>query len=331
MTYTVGGLIQATDYNGFANDSANNVGNIFATGSGDKGYGQAAIANVAAGGTVTATQWATVVNNLESLGEHQGTTITSRTAPVAGNTITILSSVASDINTLTGARGNAAFSGSEIVTFTGTTSKTTSTGSGSTPWTLTFTHTVDFGTAAQARFFWNAGGIARLRVSKTSTGNLADAEWNDMAGTLMSEIRLVGRVNSASQVIAGVTYTGVNKTAGSGTPTIHTTTTGWYNLTTSDTNIYRQFADTSPYTGQFINVAAKTAGSGTQLVFTTSWTDPGGSGVGSSDVISGGTATTSPFSSFGTAPATLVTLFPPSSFYLSASWGTPTITAAVAG
>ena len=29
MTYSVGGLIQAADYNGFANDSANNIGNIW--------------------------------------------------------------------------------------------------------------------------------------------------------------------------------------------------------------------------------------------------------------------------------------------------------------
>jgi len=329
MTYTVGGLIQAADYNGFANVSSNNVNAIWSTGSGDKGYGQSAISQVSAAGTVTATQWATLVNNIAAIGSHQGTTITSRTAPVTGNVIAILANVATDINTLTGARGNAAASGTEIVTFSGTTSKTTSTGSGSTPWTITFTHTVTFPSAAQARYFWNAGGIVRLRVSKTSTGELADAEWNDLAGVLMNEIRLVGRVNSANQVINGVTYTGVNKTVGSGTPTVHLTTTGWYNLTTGDTNIYQQFADTSPYTGQNINVAAKTAGSGTQLVLTTTWTDPGGSVVGSSDVISGGTATTSPFSTFGTAPTTLVTVIPPSATFLSNTWGTPTIAAAV--
>jgi hypothetical protein len=108
------------------------------------------------------------------------------------------------------------------------------------------------------------------------------------------------------------------------------TSTGWYNLTTGDTQLYRQFADTAPYTGQYISLNAKTAGSGTQLVLTTTWVDPGGSGIGSSDVITGGTATGSPFSSFGTAPATVVTLFLPSATYLtSAAWGTPTIAAAV--
>jgi hypothetical protein len=330
MSYTQGGLIEAADYNGFVNVSANNVNAIWSTGSTDKGYGQTALSTVSSAGLITATQWASLVNTLTTIGAHQGTTITARTAPVAGNVIAILNNVATDINNLTAARGNAAASGSEITSWTGTTSKTTNTGSGSTAWTITFTHTVTFPSADQARYFWNAGGIVRLRVSKTSVGQLADAEWNDLAGTLMNEIRLVGRVNGANQTIGGVTYTGVNKTVGTGTPNIHLTTTGWYNLTTSDTNIYRQFADTSPYTGQYINVAARTAGSGTQLVLTTTWVDPGGSAAGSSDVITGGTATNSPFTSFGTAPATVVTLLPPSVTHLTNTWGTPTISATVA-
>ena len=111
MTYTVGSIILAADYNGFANDSANNIGNVWAVGSTDKGWGQSNIANVAAVGTVTATQWATLVNNLTNMGSHTGATITSRTAPMAGNTIAILANVATDINTLTLARGNAVASG----------------------------------------------------------------------------------------------------------------------------------------------------------------------------------------------------------------------------
>ena len=329
MSYTVGGLIEATDYNGFVSTSGNNVNAIWSTGTTDKGYGQTAIANVAAGGTVTATQWATLVNNIAAIGNHQGTTITSRVAPVTGNVIAILANVSADINTLTSSRGNAAAAGTEIVTWTGNSAKTTGTGSGSTPWTITFTHTVTFPSANQARYFWNAGGIARLRVSKTSTGTVADPEWNDLAGVLMNEIRLVGRVNSTSQTIGGVVYTGLNKTVGSGTPSTFLSTTGWYDLTTSNTIIYKQFADTSPYTGQFIQVEARTAGTGTQLILTTTWTDPGGSGAGSTDAITGGTDTASPFTSFGTAPATVVTLFPPSTTYLSAAWGTPSISASI--
>jgi len=332
MTYSQGGLIQATDYNGFASSTAGaNVNDIWATGATDKGYGQTALTTASIGGTVTATQWAGLVNNISSMASHTGTSITARSAPTAGNTINILAALNTDLTNITTNRGNAVASGTEITTFSGTTSKTTGTGSGLTAWTITFTHTITFASANAARYFFNAGGIVRLRVSKTSTGTLADPEWNDLAGTLMNEIRMVGRVNSANQVIASTTYTGINKTLGSGTPTIQATTTGWYSLTTSDTNLYQQFADTAPYTGQNILVKGKTAGTGTQLVLTTVWTDPGGGSAGSTDEITGGTATGSPFTSFGTAPATVVTLIPPSSTYLTAAaWGTPTIAASVA-
>jgi hypothetical protein len=265
------------------------------------------------------------------MASHQGTTITARTNPVTGNTISILSNLNTDVTNITSARGNAAASGAQTTSFSGTTSKTTATGSGSTPWTITFTHTVTWASADAARYFFNAGGRIKWETSKTSTGNLADAEWNDLANTLAGDLFITGGSVLSPQTINGVSYTGTTKSGGTGTPVTLTTLTGWYNLLTTDTLIYKQFADTAPYTGQFIAVNAKTAGAGTQLVLTTTWVDPGGSAVGSSDVITGGTATASPFTVFGTAPTTLVTLFVPSSTYLtSAAWGTPTIAASVA-
>ncbi len=330
MTYTSGSLIEAADYNGFVSASANNVNAIWSTGSSDKGYGQTAIANVSVGGTVTATQWASLVNTLSSLGSHQGTAITSRVAPVAGDIINILSNVATDINNLTASRGNAAASGSQVTTFSGTTSKTTNTGSGSTAWTITFTHTITFASADAMRYFFNAGGRIKWETSKTSTGTVADTEWNDLANTLVGDIFITG--GTATQTISGTAYTGTTISGGTGTPNILLTTTGFYDLTTTPVNIYRQFADTAPYTGQYINIAASVNSNTapTIMTLTTTWVDPGGASVGSTDVITGGTATTSPFSSFGTAPATVVTYFPPSTTYLtSASWGTPSISASV--
>ena len=329
MTYTVGGLIQAADYNGFANDSANNVGAIWSTGSTDKGYGQTAISNVSVAGTVTATQWATLVNNLANLGSHQGTTITSRTAPVAGNTITILNAVATDINTLTGSRGNAAASGTEYGIFSGTTSQTAATGSGTAAWTITFTHTITFASANALRYFFNAGGIVRLKYGKSSTGTDTDPDWNTLAGWC-GTINLTGRVNATTNTIAGQAYTGTTRLSGSGgTQTTLATTTGWYNLTGSPTTIFQLNNSTSPYSGEFIRTTA-TATSGTVLTLVTTWVSDGSSGAGTSANISGGTATTSPSTTItGTAPTTLVTYIPPSTTYLSASWGTPTIAASV--
>ena len=327
MTYTSGGLIQAADYNGFVSLNVNaNVNDIWAAGATDKGYGQTAIANVVASvGNVTAPQWASLVNTVSSMGAHQGTAITARVAPVTGNVIGILANVATDLTNLTTNRGNAAASGSQYTLWTGTSSKTAATGSGSTAWTITFTHTITWASAAAARYFFNAGGRIKWETSKTADATAADTEWNDLANTLVGDIYITGGGN---QTIVGTTYTGTTKIGGTGSPNTLLTTTGWYNLTTSDTLIYKQFADTAPYTGQFIQIQAKTAGSGTQLILTTTWTDPGGSPIGSTDAITGGTATSG--ITFGTAPATVVTYFPPSTAQLTSSWGTPTVAASVA-
>ena len=330
MTYTVGGLIEATDYNGFVNTSGNNINKVWSTGTGDSGWGQTNISTVSVGGTVTATQWATLVANLATAGQQTNSTLTSRTQPVAGNTISILANVATDINTITNNRGNAVGSGTEYGVFSGTTSKTSATGSGSTAWTITFTHTITFASADALRYFFNAGGIVRLKYGKSSTGIDNDEEWNTLAGWCGS-INLTGRVNSNTQLIAGTSYTGTTRIGGTGgTETTLATTTGWYNLTGTPATIFQLNNSTSPYSGEFIRTTA-TATSSTVLTLVTTWVSDGSSGAGTSANISGGTDTASPSTTItGTAPTTLVTYIPPSTTYLSASWGTPTIAASVA-
>ena len=252
MTYSSGGLIQATDYNTFAGNTTAGLNRVWSTGAGDAGWGQTDIATVATSGTVTATQWATIVNNLATSGTQTNTTLTSRTAPVTGNIIGILANVSTDITSVTTNRGNAIASGTEYGTFTGTTSKTTATGSGQAAWTITFTHTVTFPSAAQARYFWNAGGLVRLQYGKSSTGTDNDPDWNTFAGQCGS-IFLSGRVNSNSQTIAGQAYTGTTRLSGAGgTQTTLTTTTGWYTLVAgaAATTIFLLNNATSPSSGE---------------------------------------------------------------------------------
>jgi hypothetical protein len=331
MTYSSGGLIQATDYNTFVGNTTAGLNQVWSTGSGDVGWGQTTIGTVSTGGTVTATQWAALVNNLATSGTQTGTTLTSRTAPVAGNTINILANVATDITSVTTNRGNAAASGTEYGVFTGTTSKTTATGSGQAAWTITFTHTVTFPSADQARYFWNAGGIVRLKYGKSSTGTDADPDWNNLAGQCGS-INLTGRVNGATQTIAAQAYTGTTRLSGTGgTQTTLTTTTGWYNLTGSPTTIFQLNDAVAPYSTNFIRTQA-TATSTTVLTLVTVWSDDGTSGAGKSANITGGTGVASPATAIGaaTAPTTLVTYIPPSTTYLTNTWGTPSIAASVA-
>jgi hypothetical protein len=333
MTYVSGGLIQAADYNGFVNDSANNINAIWAVGSGDKGWGQTTISTVAVGATVTATQWATLVANLATAGQQTNSTLTSRTQPVAGNIISVLANVATDINTITQNRGNAVGSGTEYGVFSGTTSKTTATGSAQNAWTITFTHTLTFASANAARYFFNAGGLVRLQYGKTSTGTDHDEDWNTLAGQCGS-IYFSGRVNGTSQTIAGTAYTGTNRVGGTGgTQTTLATTTGYYNITAgaAATTLFQLNNTTAPYTPEYIRTTVALDAGASVLTFTTTWVDDGSIAPATSN-ITGGTGVSSPATSIGaaTAPTTLLTYIPPSTTYLSASWGTPSIAASVA-
>jgi hypothetical protein len=312
-------LIQATDYNGFVSTTSGaNVNNVWSTGSSDAGWGQPALTTVAATNTITATQWASLVNTLTNMGGHTGTTITARTAPTVGQTIGILAALNTDLTNITANRQNAVANGTQFTGWTGTNSKTgTTTGA---TWSITFTNTVTFASAAAARYFFNAGGRIKIDVSKTSTGATGDPEWNDLANTLCGDIFITG--GTATQTIAGTNYTGTTRIGGSASPNILATTTGWYDLTAgaAATIVYKQFADTAPYTSNFIQHSIAKGASSTTLVITTLWSASDG------DPITGGTAASG--ASPGTAPCTIVTYFPPSSTFLStASWGTPTVAA----
>lgn len=321
MTYTSGGLIQATDYNGFVSTTANaNINDIWGTGSGDKGWGQSALATVAATNTVSATQWASLVNTITSMAGQVNYTPTSRTAPTSGQTINILSNINTDLTNITSQRLNTNANGAQNASGIGTNSKTGTT-SGAT-WSITFTNTLTFASANAARYFFNAGGRIKLDVSKTSTGQTGDPEWNDLANTLCGDIFFTA--GTATQTIVGVNYTGTTKIGGTGTPSTLATTTGFYDLTAgaAATIIYKQFADTAPYTSNFIQHSVALNAAATVLTFTTLWSASDG------DPISGGTAASG--ATPGTAPCTILSYFPPSSTFLTtASWGTPTIGASV--
>jgi hypothetical protein len=321
MAYSSGGLIEATDYNGFVSTTSGaNVNNVWGAGSSDSGWGQSALATVSAAGTVTATQWASLVNTISSMASHTGTAITSRTAPVAGDTVDILAALNTDLTNITTNRLNAVANGTQFTGWTGTNSKTTATSGAN--WTITFVNTVTFASADAARYFFNGGGRIKIDTSKTATGETGDPEWNDLANTLCGDIFITG--GTATQTIAGSNYTGTTQVGGTGTPSILLTTTGWYDLTpgAAATIVYKQFSDTAPYTDNFIQHSIARSADSTTLTITTLWS----ANDTENDPISGGTASSG--ATPGTAPTTIVTYFPPSSTYLTTeSWGTPTVAA----
>ena len=322
MTYSVGGLIQAADYNGFvANTASANVNAVW-----NSTYGQPALTTANVGATVTATQWASLNNTLTSIGNHQATTLTSRTSPVAGNTIAVLANVNTDLTTVNSNKYYAYASGSQYTAWTGTASITSATGNTNTAWTLTFTDTVTFANATAATNFWGGGGYMKIQFNKSSTGADADPDWNNFITNVCGTVYFTS--DASSKVIANVTYLGTKVVGGSGTPTTLATGTGWNQLTASPTIIYKQFDTGYTYTDDYVQVTA-TATSSSVLTLVTTWFSAARATSGSSRYISGGTATSG--ITFGTAPATVVTYFPPETTYLTNTWGTPTVASTASG
>ena len=311
MTYSSGGVIQATDFN-VLQTALNTVWN--------NAYGQTAITPVSAGLPVSASAWSILNTTVSKLAAHEGTTITSRTNPVVGQVITPLPNLASDITACITNELNAATQGTQYTGWTGTSSKTTATGSGASSWTITYTHTITFASTTAASYFFNAGGTVKIQQSKTSTGTSSDPEWNNFVNNVTGTIVLSS--DGASKTINGQTLTGTTKIGGSGSPAILATGIGFNQLTSTPTIIYKQFDAGAAYSSNYIQVSASV--SGATITLTTVWTDTGD--IYGAD-ISGGTATTG--ITFGSAPTVVVTYLPPETTYLINTWGTPTVTAAV--
>jgi hypothetical protein len=265
MTYATGGLIQATDLNGFVSTGTPNFNNIWSTGSGDAGYGQTAVNTVTAGTTVSFNPWNTLITNMASAAAHQGTTITAITPPVTGNLVSYLSALSTNLASINTNRLNAAAVGTDITT-TGT--RTASWGNNLSIPTVTSTITVTFASAAQARYFFNTGGAVLVSCSRTGgVGSPEDVSWSDLC-TAVGSLGLPAV--STAQTIAAASYTGLTKFSGSGTPTIYTRS-GYYNLTGTPAILFKQYSTTSAYTSDYVQLSYSTTA--TVLTITVQFTD----------------------------------------------------------
>jgi hypothetical protein len=310
MTYAQYGLVQAADYNaltgGPTSTTANTLNVTWATGTGNAGYGQTAEGNVAIGDTVTAAKWANLVNKTSNSASHQGSSISSVSAPVAGGTVTYVSAIPTNLQTIYTNRLNAASQGS-------TTSNTATRGS---TWNtaLTFTHTATFANADAARYFFNAGGQVKMTVSHPSGVNI-DLLFNNLCsnvGTVVLSSPVSGAVT-----VSGTSYNGVTKVGGGGsTPTI-STNSGFYALTTANTTLFTQTASTGPsaYLSSFIRFIGAVNSNSAPNVLTvyTVWDE-----IPDGYTVSLGSATT-------------MTITPPATTYLANSWGSITLAGSVTG
>jgi hypothetical protein len=247
MAYESGGLIEATDYNNLLNGS-NKFNTVWSTGTGDAGYGQTAVATKSAGDTVSATEWASLVNKVNIVSNHQIGSSTGDVAPVAGDVVTFLASIENSIDTFYTNRLNFNAQGS-TTTDAGTTHNIVDADG---TFTFTATRTATFASADQARYFFNNGG--ELNLALTAGANTGGTG----GGAQILDII------TACGGIADFRATTNNGRTGTGeTETTNDLTIGYYDLTTSNQTISRvdeSGAAYTPYTADFITVAVKSNG-----------------------------------------------------------------------
>jgi hypothetical protein len=314
MTYAQYGTIAAADYNTLVgtnpNTTSGTLNTVWSTGGTTAGYGQTAITTVSTGNSVAAANWANLVNKTSNSASHQGTSITSVTAPVTGGTVTYLSAIPTNLTTIYTSRLNAASQGSTVAN--------TATRASSWSTQILFTHTVTFANGDAARYFFNSGGQLKITCSQP-TGTAIDNLWNALA-TAVGTITISAPSSGTITIISPNTYTGVKKVGGSGTATV-STNNGYYALTTANANIFSQTAATGPsgYLSSYISVNVKSNGTqgsngdtGSIITIYTLWDEvPDGYAV-------------------ALGAATTVTAVVPETTYLANTWGTVSVTGTVA-
>jgi len=252
MSYAQGGLIQASDYNGFVgtspSSSTNTINTVWAVGNGQYGYGQTPLSQVTSGGLVTATQWATAVNTLNSIKTHQTGSGTGIGAPTAGTLITYLSTFSSSLNT---AYTNALLANSQGTTLTGGNNAPNPTSGNDVTYNATVaTRTVTFASADAARYFFNAGGQINFIVSSVTNGD-ATARSGDA-------VTVIG-TNFASMTGFKSTTNG-QRTGTGGTLAGGGYTSGYYGLTTSYQTIAQVSTSNATYSTDYVQLQVKSNG-----------------------------------------------------------------------
>lgn len=221
MAYSTGGLIEATDYNNLINGT-NQLNTVWGVGFGDAGYGQTPISTVAATNVVTATQWATLINVLNNTRAHQTGSGSGISAVTAGQTISYLSTLQTQVNNAYTSRGSFASQGS---TLTGTNNATNPSAGATAAFSYFQDTNVTFSSANAARYFFNAGGQINFVCSAT-----------DNAGTSRS-ITLRDMINQVGGLSAFRNNSNGGRTGTGGTIVTNDTTKGYRQLTTGAVTI----------------------------------------------------------------------------------------------
>jgi len=288
MTYAQYNSIEASDFNNLIGNNPGNAANalntVWAIGNNNAGYGQTAVSNVAIGNTVGNLEWDSLINNTANAAAHQGSTITSVTAPSTGNTIAYISAVTNNLTTIYNNRRNAVAQG--------TTSSNTITNASTWNNNLVFTQSAYFANGDAARYFFNAGGQLVINCFHP-TGSAVDNIFHGLAANIGNVT--LSSPTSGTITIAGNSFSGITKVGGAGQTPATLPNSGYYALTTSNANVFTQTDGVdATFSASYINIQVKTNGTqgsrgdaGSNITFYTTWQE-----VPSGTTVAAGTTTT---------------------------------------
>ena len=340
MGFSLNGLINTGSYNNLVQYGLSGGGGpglptsglainyFFNVGYGPYGFGQPnPLTVVAAGDSITSAQWTSAISRISLMANHMG--ISSQLKPTDPTTVNDVIKYDIDYyNNLTPLNDNL-FSAVAQGTPTSITGTCTST------WKQQcyFDHVITFPTADQARYFFNAGGQLKMTYSSpVGTTNKIDYLMNQLAldvGTVVisgmgTNVPLPNGVK-----IAGTTYTGITQIANRFTNTYIDRDLGYYRFPSSavsnfnnlNTLALTQTSRLGLSTYLDTNLKVRIMSNGTQgsnndngniITIRSIFDEVPDGGAGDSTVSAGTTAT--------------CTIVPPSTTYLTNSWGTPTTT-----
>jgi len=228
-TVNSGDTITAAQYN----DLQSRVNNIMGTGSSQSGYGQSlASAQVSTGNVVTATQMDNLRTDINKAHNHQSGTSSGIGniavgqvigADASGTSVGSLTQTTEGYNDYDAAVTAITTNKFLIDSGEGTLESVTSS-SRNTNWQVELQHifTLDFGSANNARFFFNSGSDIRISLALTGQSGSKSNTWS----TLLTDIgTVIFNYTSTTQSGSGGSFPG---------------TRGWYDMTTSYQNIFTQ-------------------------------------------------------------------------------------------
>jgi len=316
MTRGVGGKVQVADYNNLRTKITAVLGTP------TTGYGQ--VLNsivVTTGNKVSSNNWNALRQDLINARYHQTGSDPSGSLTLA----TVNQDISEAIFAQYDSFADTVAANNRIIASNQGSTESVQTSTRSTNWSVSLTHTVyiDFSTADQLRYFFNAGGDIRFRAYRQgAAASTKDTAWSSMLGDNSS---ITGQGTIYMNYTETGTIAGTYDSIGTGSAI------GFYDLTGINQQIHIKYAPIGNYSENYYSIAARVniTPNPTQLIFTITFAD--------ADI--GDVPVPSPPPPYGPLQdeqvtgtlSSIVTLFRPSGPYVSVTGPSATSQAALSG